>query len=193
MNIFKFAAFLLLSNFLSAQDLIITKNDTISAVEGSIRVALSGKKMMYTNAKTFAKSKINVKDVISASFKDRRFVTYQIKNKVRGGFLLTENKDAKLIVLSSKRSVNKGGFDVPYMRYELSIVRNADTKQLVFTDVNNERNIAFRAEAMQLIQDNFADCETIITRLKSFESDKKDIENPAITGLLENPYFTACN
>ena len=193
MNIFKFAAFLLLSNFLSAQDLIITKNDTISAVEGSIHVALSGKKLMYINAKTSEKTKVKIKDVISATFKDRRFVTYQIKNKVRGGFLLTENKDAKLIVLSSKRSVNKGGFDVPYMRYELSIVRNSDTKQLVFTDVNNKRNIAFRAEATQLIQGNFADCETIITRLKSFESDKKDIENPAITGLLENPYFTACN
>ena len=193
MNIFKFAAFLLLSNFISAQDLIITKNDTISAVEGSIHVALSGKKLMYINAKTSEKTKVKIKDVISATFKDRRFVTYQIKNKVRGGFLLTENKDAKLIVLSSKRSVNKGGFDVPYMRYELSIVRNSDTKQLVFTDVNNKRNIAFRAEATQLIQGNFADCETIITRLKSFESDKKDIENPAITGLLENPYFTACN
>ncbi len=193
MNIFKFAAFLLLSNFISAQDLIITKNDTISAVEGSIHVALSGKKLMYTNAKTSEKTKVKVKDVISATFKDRRFVTYQIKNKIRGGFLLTENKDAKLIVLSSKRSVNKGGFDVPYMRYEISIVRNGATKQLVFTDVNNERNIALRAEATKLIQNNFADCGTIIIRLKSFESDKKDIENPAITGLLENPYFTACN
>ena len=192
MKICKLIALLVFCNYVSAQDVIATKSGSIAVAEGSIHVTTSGKKLIYKKTAESKSEKIKVKDIISATYKDRQFVTYRFENKVRGGFLLTEKNGLKLIALTAKRSVSKGGFDVPYMRYELSIVGDSVVKHLIFTDVNNQRNILLRKEATDLIRQNFADCSTIITRLNSFESDKKDIENPEITGFLDNPYFSIC-
>ncbi|HEX8269249.1 MAG TPA: hypothetical protein VF581_05100 [Flavobacterium sp.] len=179
---------------LSAQDFIQTKEgNKITVVEGSIRVEPGNNRLTYKLPDVLKTKKIKYKDLSTASYKDRNFRTVEKDGKTRGYFIMADANGKQLGVLPAKRIVNKGGFDVPYKRYELAIIGKDNTVEtLVFTDVNNPKNIALREQARNLIIQQFGDCPTILERLKSFQNTDKKLEHSDVAKFLDDPYQIIC-
>lgn len=191
----KILLMLLLCSQAFAQDVIQTKSGTtVNAVEGSIRVDVRNKRLLYKLPNIDKRKKIKIKEVVSASYKDHQFQTFDVDGKRRGFFILANDNGKRLGAISSRRSVSKGGFEVPYNRYELAVIDSAGKviEYLSFTDVNNSNNIAIRQTAGTIVRSNFRDCPNVLERLRTFENTESKVQNGAIAELIDKPYSIHC-
>lgn len=175
---------------LFAQD-FITKTDgtRIDVVEGSIKMEHGNKKLQYATANGPV-AKIKVKDLASASYKDHQIKTFIINGKRRAYYILANSNGKQLVSASSVRVASKGGFDVPYKRFEVAMISGDNIIfHSVFTDVNSEKNRALRQKAFESIVMNMSDCPNIVSRLQTFDSP----ESGGITKFLDDPYVISCN
>lgn len=186
---------LLLCQQMAAQDIIrTTEGAKITVVEGSIKVEPRNNRLTYQLPNSDKRNKIKFKALSSAMYKDHLIKTFLVEGRRKAFFILADADGKQLGVLPSKRSVSKGGFEVPYKRYEVVVINkdNVVSDYLVFTDVNNPANISLRNQAAELVQQQFNDCPNLIERLKTFENTDSKIENGQIVELLDNPYLISC-
>jgi len=186
---------LLLCNHVIAQDVIQTKaGNKIEATEGSIWIDSKNKHVLYKLPNVKKRKKIKFKDVVSASYKDHQFQTFDVNGKSKGFLILVDANDKRLGAISTNRTVSKGGFEVPYMRYELAVIDNSGKvlQYLVFTDVNNPNNIAMRKVAGEIVRNNFQDCPNLLERLKTFENTDLKSVNGDIAELIAELYLISC-
>lgn len=188
-------ALLLLCNQVIAQDFIETiDGKKINVVEGSIKVEPASKRLSYSIPNEEKRGKIKYKVLSKAVYKDNVIQTFDVDGKRRAFFILANSDGKKLGVLPTKRSVSKGGFEVPYKRYEFVIADKNDKvlESLVFTDVNSPQHISLRNQASELIIQHFADCPNLIERLKTFENSATNVRNGQVLEMLDNPYHISC-
>ncbi len=188
-------ALLLFCNQVIAQDFIEKIDGTkINVVEGSIKVEPASNRLSYSTPNEEKRSRIKYKNLSKAVYKDNVMQTFDVKGKRRAFFILADADGKKLGVLPTKRSVSKGGFEVPYKRYEFVIADKNDkvVESLIFTDVNSPQHISLRNQASELISQHFADCPNLIERLKTFENSDTNIENGQVLEMLDNPYHMSC-
>lgn len=189
----KTAFLFLLIGFQTFAQSFIQKTDgtKIMVSEGSIKVEPVNKRLTYYVSGDKTLHKIKYKDFDFASFNNRIFKSFKVKKKAYGFFVMGEADSKQLAVIWSNRIINKGGFDVPYKRYEIAVIDNSNAivETISFTDVRNEKNDAKRSEAIALIKTHFERCPTLLNRLTPYENTEHAL---GITKFLEAPDYISC-
>ncbi|HEX8563980.1 MAG TPA: hypothetical protein VF676_13470 [Flavobacterium sp.] len=191
----KLLLLLLLCNQAVSQD-FIQKNDGTkrTIAKGSLHVSPANRAVFYQVPTSIEPISISYKDLDFARDGDRMFKVAMAGKKRRGFYILADRDGNQLGALFTRRHAIKGGFESPYIHYELAVIDSNGkvTKSMTFTDVNNEKNKNLRKEAISFMTANFPDCPNLRERLKLF-SDLNDPDlNEALKAFFMDPYMTMC-
>ena len=188
---------LFLFSFAAFSQEYIQKNDgtKIQFIKGTLRVEPVNKRLTYKVGNEKKALKIKYKDLDHASFEGFLFKTFQVSNIRKGYYLLAEDSQKTLAVISRKRTSNSGGFDSVHTRYEM-VLFGKDKKiieELSFTDNKSEKNAQFRTRAKAIIKENFSSCPKVMERLYAVNETNKKLENGDVLNFLNKPIYISCN
>jgi len=167
---------------------------TINAVENSIHIAATAKKIHYKLPNVDKEQKIKFKDLAVANFGDYRFKTFTIDKKQKAYYILAEVNGKTLATIKTSKVISRGGFESVLDFYEL-VVLDANSNVLgniTFSSNNSEKSSKERAGVITFIQTHFPDCLKLREKAKLFESNPSDTNHRMIMTFLDVSVFMNC-
>ena len=192
----KLIAILFLCSVSVSAQLIQKKDGTkIDVSGGTIHVEPGNKRLAYLLKDSKKEMHVKFNELDQATWGDFLFRIFVIDGKNRGFYVVTESEDKVLVTTKRVRIKSRGGFESTYTHYDVAVLdkQNKILEELSFTDENNEKKSAERAQVIPLVKKYFPDCPRITERAAAFESPASDTRNNTILVLLNDPTFINCN
>ena len=196
MKMMKLLLLLLFCDQIAAQDFIQLKDGKkIIIATGTLNASPENRSVFYQLPTSIEPIEIKFKDLDVAKDGDRMFKVAKLgKKKVRGFYILASNNGNQLGALFTRRHAIKGGFDFPYIHFELVVIDSNGnvTKSMTFTDVNNEKNKTMRKEAVAFMTSEFPNCPGLTARVNVFKDLDDQALNEALKAFFMNPFLSSC-
>jgi len=168
----------------------VFKNDGSKMAVADVNVVASKKRVEFkTNGKIGFVKFADVDSVVTDRKVLRRFT---IGKKPKLYYVLAQEKDRVLGVISSKRNRDRGGFSSVVTLYEVVVIENGKIlKQISFTESRTESEGNRRGEFFALISDFFPECTPLRNKVDLFRSEN-DPTNMMFLKILDEPEKINC-
>ena len=177
-----------------AQDSIQKADGTkFKIVTGSAVVYQKEKQVKYLLPDLDKPRMIAFKDLSQATSNGKLFKIFRDRKKIKGYYVITQNKNVSLAAISTKKTSTVGGFNVPYTLHEVAVFDHGKILDKVsFTENNDRKNINKRVAAREMIINHFTDCVAVLERLAFFAGAESNLQEGDVVEFLKSPYWP-CN